>query len=167
LNSQNPINGVLAPCIYDNVFFISWDLSCHQTIPTVIIVIFSIALLIRILYQKAHLRRKIQWRKQRKMTIQLLSITVLYQLFNFPWAFVQLCSKINVPVDGDGKGYSVAYFLPYYLVGFFPFVCCGTLPDLRKKLKKLLFCQRPPRVVRPIIIPVNRIQSNQTFPKDA
>jgi hypothetical protein len=58
LNDQSPINGVPSPCLYgNNVFFISWDLVCHQLIPTVIIVIFSMTLLVRVLYQKSNLCR--------------------------------------------------------------------------------------------------------------
>ncbi len=119
-------------------------------IPTAIIFLSSIALLVRVLYQKATLRRKICWRKQRKMTIQLIFLAILYQLLNFPWAFLQFCQMIKAPVDVDGQAFSVAYFLPYYLIFFFPFVCCGTLPELGKKLKKLFFCQQKPRTVRPI-----------------
>jgi hypothetical protein len=120
-------------------------------IPTIIIVVFSMALLVRVLYQKSSLCRKIQWRKQRKMTIQLLSITILYQLLNFPWAFLQFCQMIKAPVDVNGQAFSVAYFSPYYLIFFFPFVCCDTLSKLRKKLKKFFFCQQqPPRAIRPI-----------------
>jgi hypothetical protein len=141
------------------VFFISWDLLCHQIIPTIIIVTFSIGLLVRILYKKTHLRRKIHWQKQRKMTIQLLSIAVVFQVFNFPWAFLQFCQMIKVPIDVDGHAFTVAYFLPYYLISFFPFVCCGTLPELGKKLKKLLFWQQQPRAVHPAVI----AQSNRTF----
>jgi hypothetical protein len=132
-------------------------------IPTVIVVVFSIALFVRVLHQKARLRRRIQWQKQRKMAIQLLSIAVVYQVFSFPWAFLMFCQLIKVPVDVDGRAFTVAYFLPYYLISFFPFVCCGTLPELGKKLKKILFCQRRPRVVRPAIILMNRIQSNRRF----
>jgi hypothetical protein len=94
------------------VFFISWDLLCHQIIPTIIIVTFSIGLLVRILYKKTHLRQKIHWRKQRKMTIQLLSIAVVFQVFNFPWAFLQFCQMIKVPIDVDGHAFTVAYFYP-------------------------------------------------------
>jgi hypothetical protein len=97
LNVQSPINGVPSPCLYDNLFFISWDLMCHQMIPTIIIVVFSMALLVCVLYQKSSLCRKIQWWKQRKMTIQLLYITILYQLLNFPWTFLQFCQMIKAP----------------------------------------------------------------------
>lgn len=155
-NNQHPLHGVPAPCLYDNVFVITWDLICHQIIPTIIIVTFSIALLVRVLYQKASLRRKIQWRKQRKMTIQLLSIAVLYQLFNFPWTFIQLCLMVKLPVDIDGEAFAIAFFAPYYLISFFPFVCWGTLPELGTKLKRLYVCRRPPpRVIHPIAPSLN------------
>jgi hypothetical protein len=77
MNDQSPINGVPFHCLYGNdAFFLSWDLLCHQLIPTMIIVISIIALLVRILYQKSRLHRTIQWGKQRKMTIKLLQSNI-------------------------------------------------------------------------------------------
>jgi hypothetical protein len=165
MNSQSPINGVPAPCLYDQGFSVTWDLVCHQIIPTFVIEISSIALLVRVLYQNGRVRQRIQWRKQRKMAIQLLSITLLYQLLNFPWSFIEFCQLVNLPVDVEHKAFTVAYFLPYYLISCFPFVCCGTLPELQKKLNKLLFWQRQRRIVGPTMIPMNPIQSNRTFQK--
>ncbi len=53
MNDQSPINGVPFHCLYGNdAFFLSWDLLCHRLIPTMIIVISSSALLVRILYKK-------------------------------------------------------------------------------------------------------------------
>ncbi|CAF3469157.1 unnamed protein product [Rotaria sp. Silwood1] len=80
-----PAYGVLFPCIYYYVNMISiWELVCHQTIPIFIIIIFRLSLLIRILWQKSRLHRSIHWRKQRKMTIQLLSVSMLFITFSAP-----------------------------------------------------------------------------------
>jgi hypothetical protein len=122
-----------------NVFNVTWDLLGHQIIPTMIIVIASVSLFIRVLYKKSRLCQAIQWRKQRKMAIQILSITIIYQLLNFPWAFLLFCQMMNIPIDVEQKVFTVAYFFPYYLIPLFSFVCCGTLPELGKKFKKLLF----------------------------
>ncbi len=80
-NFQSPIIGVFVPCIYDNGILLQWDLICHVIIPTLIIVIFSFGLLLRVLWQKSRLRRGIEWRKQRKIIIQSLSVSILYLVF--------------------------------------------------------------------------------------
>ncbi|CAF4104787.1 unnamed protein product [Adineta steineri] len=158
MNVQNPINGVPVPCVYNYSFYVKWDLFCHQIIPSIIIAVFSIGLLARVLHQKTRLHRAIEWRKQRKMTIQLLSTAVVYQVFNFPWAFLQFCHFLNLPIDEDRQVFRVAFFSPYYVIGFLPFLCCASLPELMKRMKKLLFWQRRPQIVHPEILSMNPLQ---------
>jgi hypothetical protein len=47
------INGVPVPCLIDKTIIAKYDLVCHQIIPTFTIVIFSVVLFIRVLYQKS------------------------------------------------------------------------------------------------------------------
>jgi len=150
------INGVPIPCAIDKTIIGKYDLICHQIIPTFTIVISSIALFIRVLYQKTRLHRLIQWRKQRKMAIQLLSISILYIFLNFPWTFIDLCYEIGLAVNDVQKFRSYAYYFSCYIIFLFPFVCCGSLPELQKKLKKFLRCKRNQRVVasQPLIMKV-------------
>ena len=141
------INGVPVPCVIDKTIIAKYDLICHQMIPTFTIVIFSIGLLVRVLYQKTRLNRSLQWRKQRKMAIQLLSISILYLSFNFPWTFIDLCYEIGLSVGDVFKFRSYAYFFSCYIIFLFPFVCCGTLPELRKKLNRVLCCKNNRRKI--------------------
>ncbi len=46
------INGVFISCVYMNPIFAKYDLIVNETIPTFIIIIFSIALFLRVLWQK-------------------------------------------------------------------------------------------------------------------
>jgi len=132
------INGVPIPCVLDKTIIVKYDLICHQIVPTFTIVFSSIALLIRVLYKKTRLHQSIQWQKQRKMAIQLLSISILYIFFNFPWTFIDLCYELGIAVDDVKIFRSYAYFFSCYIIFLFPFVCFGSLPELRKKLKKFL-----------------------------
>lgn len=167
MNYQSLVNGVPFPCVYEYSVVYTWDLIFNQIVSAMITAIFSVALLIRVLYQKARLFRQIQWRKQRKMTIQLLSVTILYQVFNFPWAFLQFCYVVKIPIDTDGVVFSTVYFLPYYLIELFPFVCCGMLPDLNKKIRKLFFIQRQTRVVQPATMSAKPEQIDRAFQNNA
>jgi hypothetical protein len=132
------INGVPVPCVLDKTIIAKYDLVCHQILPTFTIIISSIFLFIRVLHQKSRMKRPIPWRKQRKMAIQLLSISILYIFFNFPWTFLDLCFEIGLLAGDIYQIRSYAYFFSCYIIFLFPFVCCGSLPQLRKKLKKLL-----------------------------
>jgi len=142
LNDQSTVNGVPIPCIFFDPIIGTWETTCHQIIPTFTIIIFNVALFIRILWKKTGLHRAIQWRKQRKMIIQLLPISILYLVFNFPWIIIQFCALIGLPMSNAISIYYYSLFLAIYIIFLFPFVCCGSLHEIRKKLKKFFFCER-------------------------
>ena len=142
------INGVPVPCAIDKTFIGKYDLICHQIIPTFVIVISSVMLFIRILYQRSRLNRPISWRKQRKMAAQLLFVSILYILFNFPWTFIDLCFELGLQMDNFYSIRSYAYFFSCYIIFLFPFVCFGSLPELRKKLN-IFCCHRERETVVP------------------
>ncbi len=141
------INGVPVPCVVDKTIIGKYDLVCHQILPTFTIVIFSILLFIRVVHKKSRVNRSISWRKQRKMAIQLLSISILYIFFNLSWTFLDLCFEIGLSVNIAYKFRSYAYFFSCYIIFLFPFVCCVSLPKLRKKLKRLLCCPQSQNIV--------------------
>jgi hypothetical protein len=155
------INGVPVPCLIDKTIIAKYDLVCHQIIPTFTIVIFSVVLFIRVLYQKSRFNRSIQWRKQRKMAIQLLSNSVLYLFFNFPWTFIDLCYEIGLSTDNVSKFRSYAYFFSCYVIFLFPFVYFGSLPELRKKMKRFLCYQQEKREVISRSLVMRRLTKNR------
>jgi hypothetical protein len=53
------------------------------------------------------------------------------------------------------------HFLQIILDFFFPYFCCGTMPELGKKLKKLFFCRKQQQVLVPISINVNPATNNK------
>ncbi|CAF0786545.1 unnamed protein product [Adineta ricciae] len=146
----SPFNGVPIPCMLSQSFLGKWDTICHQIIATFIIIISSSALLFRILRQKSRLNRAIQWRKQRKMTIQLLTISFLYLIFNFPRTIMQICVYSGLQTELLINIYFNSIFLAVYVIFFFPFVCCGAMPELNKKLRKIFLCHRKKLRIRPI-----------------
>jgi len=130
------------PCTFDGTALGTWDLIFHQAVTTGFIVIFSIALLIRVIQQKHKRNQAIQWKKYRKMTIQLLSISSLYLVFNIPWTVLIFASQYGVSADLIAIPMVFAIFFRIYVIFLFPFVCCASLPELRKKLKQFLLIHR-------------------------
>ncbi len=157
----SPANGVPVPCILTQPVIGKWEALCNQVIPTFIIIIISPALLLRVLKQKARLNRSIDWRKQRKMTIQLLSISILYLLLNSPRSITQLYNQTSLSTTVSINAYVNFVFFSVYTVFFFPFVCCETIPELGKKLKKLLFCARQQRIIGPEIVSMHRMEKKR------
>lgn len=141
---ENFLNGgIYAPCAFYRVTLGVWDLIVHQIIPTLIIIISCIILIIRFIQQKIHIRQLIHWRKYRKMTIQLLLISIMYMLFNSPWIILLLAYRFGLSENLVLSNIIYTKFLLYNITFLFPFVCCLSLPELRIKVKeKIFFCQR-------------------------
>ncbi|CAF1403179.1 unnamed protein product [Adineta steineri] len=148
--------GYIIPCVYGNKVLAMWELLAHQVIPTLIIVIFSISLIIRALQQKQRVNQRIQWRKYRKMTIQLLSISALYLAFNSPWVFILFASQYGLPPNITRIYTFYGLYFRNYVIFLFPFVCFGSLSELRDEFKKkFLWCRRQHRGITEMTIESN------------
>ena len=162
--------GVYIPCVFSKTVLGTWDLLVHQVLPTFIIVIFSMALICRVLWQKRKLNQRMRWRKYRKMTRQLLAISLLYLVFNSPWTFLVFAYQYGLPDDVATGGFSYTIYFYYYVIFLFPFVCCGCIPELHKKLRaKFLWfsTQRRRRVVPTHIISVPHLADQTQQPTNA
>lgn len=113
-----------------------WNLIINELLPTPIIVIFSLALLVRVMRHKHRVGLPILWRKQRKMTIQLFSISILFCLVNLPPILLHTSRWIRDETDLPGNRHAQVYlsYLTYYQSIFLPFVCTISLFKNVKKL---------------------------------
>lgn len=134
-------------CFTRNNALYLWDAIVHQTLPNLLIVIFSIALLVRVLYRKCRNHQAIQWRKHRKMTIQVLSIAILYLVFAFPISLLNLMYICGLSEDQGVELYEYLLFFNYLMLLFLPFACVLSLPEL---LKHFLNIRIPNRAIVPI-----------------
>jgi hypothetical protein len=131
--------GIYIPCVFSRTFLGSWDLFFHQVIPTLLIVLFSVGLIGRVIWQKRRLRQPVSWSKHRKMIIQLLSISCIYVVFNGPWTFLVFAFQYGLSPDTAYVPLLFAGYLYYYVIFLFPFVCCGSLAELRDRLMQMLY----------------------------
>lgn len=125
--------GIYIPCLFSRTILGSWDLIVQQVIPTMIIVIFSILLILRVIWQKRRLNQPVTWQRHRKMTIQLVTISSLYILFNLPWTFLVFGFQYGLPPETVEVPLLFAGYLYYYVTFLFPFICAGALPEIRKR----------------------------------
>ena len=126
-----------------------WDALVHQTLPNVVIAVFSMALLARVLWRKYQVQHRIQWRRHRKMTVQLLSISLLYLIFAFPLTLMNLMYICCLPANVGGEVWDYFLLFNYGLLLFVPFACTLSLPQLRKKLRVTLRLVRRAGTVMP------------------
>jgi hypothetical protein len=141
------------PCYLSDPILGIWDSVVNNIIPVIIISISSLVLPIRVWYQKRRLHRRNLWRKQRKMTVQLFCCCILYLIPNLPlniFIFAHFCGlSKNVGVQAQ----LYFDFLCYFVILLYPFVCLGSLSEIRKKIKwqGLVLLKQPRQVaiVRP------------------
>lgn len=139
-------------CSFNSFSLHAFDTLFNNIIPTLTIVTFSVALLIRVLHQKQRVRQQIQWKKHRKMTVQLLSISGLYLFVTAPWAFIILLRMCGLTASVGASYEMVTTFLDYFIVPLFPFVALLSLPELQRKVKRVLRAHRPRRSIEPEIL---------------
>jgi hypothetical protein len=127
------------PCYLSLKLFSLWDLIVHSVLPSLIIAIFSLALLYRVIAQKKRLRQPIQWREHRRISMQLLLLSAVYLFLNIPLTVIILVqlSQDTRPQLGFGAQLYI-FFLTYGVSLSLPFVVClGYLSKDRQQLRRI------------------------------
>ena len=96
-----------------------------------LIVIFSMTLLIRVVRQKHRVHGVIQWKKQRKIALQMFSLSSLYTTFSLPITTIYVV-RLFGPPDWGEQVLSIFFFLSYFAIFLLPYVCLMNLPDLSR-----------------------------------
>ncbi|CAF3431409.1 unnamed protein product [Rotaria sp. Silwood2] len=137
------------PICYNSIAWLSaYDWITHMLLPSLLIPLASITLLLRVLIQAKKMKRTLNWRSTRKLTLQLMAISILYLLFWTPLALVSLVRIYFIPTFIDEITYYYLYYTPYFVQLLMPFVCIACLPEIWPKKT---------RVVHASIITQNRI----------
>jgi hypothetical protein len=126
----------LSPC-YGNIPFLNtWDYLGHEVICTFIEAISSIVLIIRVLWKRHPSHPQLHWRKHRKMSFQLLSISGLSLIIIFPQSLITVIQQVGGPQLSDfGAELNLYLFYLYtFVVYLLPFISLGCLPELWPKL---------------------------------
>lgn len=124
-------------CFNDVKWLSTFDWATNILIPSLMIPLGSISLLIRVLIQAKKMRRTIDWRSQRKMTIQIMFISLLYLIFWSPLAIVSLIRIYFIPNLIDEITFYYLYYSPYLVQLLMPFVCIACLPEMWPKKNRV------------------------------
>lgn len=123
------------------------EMMVHQVLPTFLITPLGGGLLVRTILSRQRLQRSIEWRKYRRMIVQLLSVSVVYLLFSMPFSLnpIAQLARTSSPLTFDVY-LNVFSYWAYGICIFLPFVLAGSLPDTEVKLSKLFRLNRNVRV---------------------
>ncbi|CAF3038685.1 unnamed protein product [Rotaria sp. Silwood2] len=126
-------------CIRNYPVLIAYRRIVHQMGPPICIGIFSVSLLIRVLYSKRRLQQAFSWRKHSKMAYQLLSISFTCLSAIFPFGLLIFLNEVgvrNIPKAISDYLYFYSTLIPFYL----PFVYVTSIPELWTKMKRKFRC---------------------------
>lgn len=129
------------PCYFTINILVQFDFIFDLVFPIIIIMFANLTLVIRVIHQKMSQQQGINWRRHRKMVLQLWIISSLYIGFWSPVTIAQLIQMTVMPsfmIDQLETMQFVVYFIPLFL----PMICLSTLPELVKKITNIIATQR-------------------------
>ena len=143
----------ISPC-YEQIPWLSiWDYLVNGALFTVIEALLSVALLVRVVYRRYRVQQSMNWRKHRKMTIQLLSISSLSLSITLPQAVLTSIQQVIPGMADFGVEFeSYLSYLTTFVVLFLPFICLGCFTELWPRFRR----QHRERAVAPVPMTARR-----------
>ena len=121
----------------------SYDFIGNVVFPIAVIATANVALIIRVIQQKR--RHNASWQRQRKLTVQLVLIAILYMIFWFPLSVNGLIASYTSAPSAIHIQVNYFFFLLYMVPLLLPFVSLSHLPNFFDSLLR-----KETRAVRPL-----------------
>ncbi|UJR16730.1 hypothetical protein I4U23_003630 [Adineta vaga] len=118
---------------------LSWYMAvCHDIAPIPLIIVISGCLLIRVVVQKHRLQRANGWRQNRKMILQFIFIAATYIIFDLPLVTLTVMRRFGITNFGTNVSTFISPMAntPAIVISYATVI---TLPDLKQKLRMLIF----------------------------
>ncbi|CAF4129043.1 unnamed protein product [Adineta steineri] len=130
-------------CIYDSAVFSLYEYLTGGILSSVLIGFGSTFLVLRVILRKRRFQQHVQWRKHRKMILQLLSVSSLFFVLYLPPVVLATAYKLGLPSDVGAQYNTYASLFSYYIAFLFPFTCLSTLPQLGTRINNIFrYCRR-------------------------
>ncbi|CAF1150373.1 unnamed protein product [Adineta steineri] len=125
------------PCSYGNKALSEFAFLFNITLPSVTIILANVTLVIRVIYQKMSRQQGVNWRRHRKMVLQLWVISSFYLAIWLPLVstlFIEMTVQPSFMIDH----LEAMQFAPYFIPLFLPMICLSSQPELVSKIKNLI-----------------------------
>ncbi|CAF1598677.1 unnamed protein product [Adineta ricciae] len=125
---------------YAASWILIYEYLAHEIIPMFLEVFLSILLILRVVFQR---RQGAHWRRNRKMILQLLSISFLSTAFNIPDVISPLYYLIfDVELIAENIQEFILAYVGYGTCIFLPITCLTTIPHVKEKLFNMIDYRR-------------------------
>ncbi|CAF0829581.1 unnamed protein product [Rotaria sp. Silwood1] len=149
--------------VHHAIVLSSIDLIIHKILCSILIFSFNLFLLIRVFYGKRQRNQIIRWRRHKRMTIQILSISTLYFIGTLPNA---ISESFHVFLGREYLGeesiiqQELLLYLFYFISLIIPFICLMNFPEIYQKLRFFPCSKRSPNAIFDIAYSTRRNQVN-------
>jgi hypothetical protein len=135
--------------LWESSFMALYEQIVHGFLPMLCIIVFNILLIIRVLEKRRRMGRQLTWATNRRMALQLLGVCFLVVILNSGYFVIQIGQLLtNISF---GKNVATWVFpLSLFMPPLMSYMCLNTVPNLRTKLRRIVFCGHP-RAVAPIV----------------
>ena len=120
----------------------TFDLAAQTGLPTVLIIIANVSLVIRVVKHKYRREQRINWRKQRRLTLQLLSLSVLFLIAWLPGVITELGQQLFDPSFGLQIQQDYTIELIYLMCFFLPWVLLRQISGFTQWIRTKVNYQR-------------------------
>ncbi|CAF1394970.1 unnamed protein product [Adineta steineri] len=114
----------------------TYDWIVNSGLPIILIMLANLVLIIRVVKQKSRRQKTVSWSKQRRMTLQLVSISSLYLLTWLPTIITGIMQQIIPSNYLYGIQEDFISDLTYLNCLLMPWMSLGLLPDFHKWMLK-------------------------------
>ena len=125
------------PCYFTINILVQFDFIFDIVFPITMIMFANLTLVIRVIYQKMSRHQVVNWRRHRRMVLQLWIVSSLYIGFWLPATITQLVQMTVMPSFMTNH-LETMQFAIYLIPLLLPIICLSVLPELMKKLKTII-----------------------------
>ena len=117
-------------------FLGTFDWLFHNGLPALLIFVGNVLLFGRIIWQKIKHGRPVQWKRQKRMIVQLVFISALIMILAFPAVIVGCIQILWLPTFLSDIQYNYFYYIGCFINQLLPFVIMSSIPKIFVDLKR-------------------------------
>lgn len=143
----------IQPCLFTNQTWALYETLVHRVLPFITMIVFSVLLMLRVIWWKWHRYQADRWQRYRGLTIQISCIVCAYLIFAFPCGIFNILLFTQAPLETLIYWNAYASFFNAYPVLLSPFVCLVLEDRIRHRLRTWFSCKRRgrERTIAPIL----------------
>jgi hypothetical protein len=129
------------PCYASHPILFNIDWILNTACPLLTALIANIILIVRVIrsLKRTHRQQSLTWKRQRKLTVHILSLSSLYIFGWMPATFISVLQSFALPtLLDDVPALDQLHYITYFVCPLQPFVCFLGIPELIKFIQTRL-----------------------------